>query len=213
MSRRASSCERLCCCCWRQEKATDELTAEQQRRAGGISRKLSIMKAAGSLIGSGRESGSQGVEAGGLGAALFILNFEERMKWITRRKRLHYPKGRRKGSAGRWGVQEGDGGVPVEKVAFCSSSLFNQPFFGRGKKKPWQSAIEHVLQGLLGECKDQYVVVDPRYEWDIPHENVLHNQYSHEYDNNHWEYFPIAVCLFRQQIHRSADSRYCTLTH
>lgn len=136
MSRRASSCERLCCCCWRQEKATDELTAEQQRRAGGISRKLSIMKAAGSLIGSGRESGSQGVEAGGLGAALFILNFEERMKWITRRKRLHYPKGRRKGSAGRWGVQEGDGGVPVEKVAFCSSSLFNQPFFGRGKKNP-----------------------------------------------------------------------------
>lgn len=58
-------------------KVTDELTAEQRRRTVGMLRKLSIMKAAGSLIGSGRESGSQRVEAGGSGPGLFVLNFEE----------------------------------------------------------------------------------------------------------------------------------------
>lgn len=88
-----------------------------------MSRKLSIMKAAGSLIGSGWESGSECVEAGGLGAGLFIFNFKEGNDVDHEEETIQLPQG--KGSVGRWGVQGGRGGV--EKVAFCSSSLFNPP--------------------------------------------------------------------------------------
>lgn len=83
----------------------DELTAEQRRWTVGMSRKLSIMKAAGCLIGSGRQSGSQRVEDGGLGRGLFILNFEEGNEVDHKEETTQgdYPQGRGNGSGGWWG--------------------------------------------------------------------------------------------------------------
>lgn len=164
-------------------------------------------QAAGSLIGSGGESGSQRVDAAGWGAGLFILNFEEGNEVDHEEETTLLPHGK----VGGCGV--GDVGAVLGSQQSKSPSAAHHSLIKHSLDKNHRaSSTGHVLQGLLGESTDQYAVVDPQNKWDIPQESVLRNQRSREYDNNHRESFPIAVCLLRQQIHSSTDSRHCTLT-
>lgn len=100
-------------------KAPDELTAEQRRRRGGMLRKLSIMKVAGSLIGSWWESGSQRVEAGGSGVGVLILNFEEGNE-------VDHEEGLRGAVGSSSGVWEGGGHHPQLITLYSTIFFFDK---------------------------------------------------------------------------------------
>lgn len=116
----------------RSSDGTDESTAEQRRRTGGMSRKLSTMKG----NPGGRKSnwirrGERQPACGGCGVGSGLVHIKLwRGKWSGSRggnnSTTPWQGGRVRGEGCVGGV-----GVPAEQVAFCSSSLFNQPFFGQ----------------------------------------------------------------------------------